>query len=1308
MHLRRILSNSHQSVDSADGPNRLGPRQTITLCPWTSLFAFTKKTHVGILLAALAAAACVAFLRTILSVLLGRIFGVISQLGDESRSGQSATAEISKYCIILVGLGFGNWVANSSFLTFWMIFGELQVIEVRKEVTSCLLSKNIEWFGHLKDGLEGLHIRINTQTHDLQSALSKVLVAASSLSGIDIVQVFSGSGREKRLYGRALRLAARHFVAQARCNSIQRGYVAFWSMSIFVLGFWYGLGLIEQGLSPGYVVTTFFAVITALHGFESFASHWLVLSKGKSAAQFLRNLARPEQVSDASGRYEGHVELHTCAGNLQLDQANAKHKIVKGVTMKIPPGQLTFLVGDSGSGKSTLCSLMANLLTPIAGDVLIDGCSIDQIQPGCLSRHVLLIDQTSCVINDSLFNNVAFGSTCPQNVSATEVQQACAFAKLESTVSQLHSGLATIVGSKNPNLSGGQRQRLALSRAWIRDPAILILDEPTSALDPASQILIMNAIREWRKDKTTIIVTHDMSNIRDEDFVFIIESGMINRQGRMRDLQDAASVPLVSLRRSTSDQAGIEPASNRLNRYSKTRTYALTEVPKTYLQRAASSSCSFQIKGMRKSFIDGWHIADDLSRKQQQFSAYLDRHFCTADPSFSLEGPKTREESEFVSRQRSGSSIFPSDSSSTDGSSMTMQVDCKNDIANIEKQTTPPDAPPCDSVRVLASTIWTSLGLKDRLCFFLALLLCLISAASTPVFSFCLAKLMGAMWSRTDKLQQGLRWAMYLIGIAITDGVCTGGGHFLFEKISQIWVDRLRQDILGKVLDQPRLLRCHVTRDITKQLNRCLDRNAEEMRIIMSKLLPVSLVAVAILGISISWAMTMCWKLALVALAPLPLFVLAIKMYVGVSSKWENKSNEAASDSSATLEDVLLNSSFIRAFGLGPYFDGKQSTTAKKAWQVGLRRALYASPWFGLYQSITLPLIALIFYYATSLISQQTRDIGINDIVQVVNLLLFSIGTSLELLNGLPQLTAARVTATELLRYTKVTINADASEGTSVRPDSPLPVQMRSVNLTAAQTSTRILRDISCDINPGSFVAIVGPSGSGKTTMLSLLLGLTTPDISCKTNDQAPEIPLRFGGIPYPVLDMQHVRSKMAYVPQQPFLFPATIRDNIAYGISTACPMSVQEVVTQAAKASGIHDFIISLPDGYDTVVGDGGQALSGGQAQLVNIARALARRPRLIILDEPSSALDPESAAHVRETLALFTQSPSWQQDGMAVIVATHSIEMMRMATEILVLNEGFMVEQGTYGDLMARRRHLWRLVNQPPKENVFAPNDT
>ncbi|KAG6042095.1 hypothetical protein E4U41_005643 [Claviceps citrina] len=273
-------------------------------------------------------------------------------------------------------------MANTSFLSLWTIFGELQAKQARKEVTSGLVSRTVEWLAQLGDGIEGLHIRIHTQTRDVQSALSQVLgliicdtltssaslgialyyswkltlvlmstlpvslivlalptrnldsevllqkqclqsastIAAASLSGIDIVRIFSGFDREQRTYARALRLAARHFLAQARCNAIQIGYVTFWSVSIFVLGFWYGLALVEQGLSPGHVVTTFYAVVTALHGVESFASHWLVLSKGKSAAHFLRHLAQSEKVCNTPAIGQGNIALHTCAGHLQLCQ----------------------------------------------------------------------------------------------------------------------------------------------------------------------------------------------------------------------------------------------------------------------------------------------------------------------------------------------------------------------------------------------------------------------------------------------------------------------------------------------------------------------------------------------------------------------------------------------------------------------------------------------------------------------------------------------------------------------------------------------------------------------------------------------------------------------------------------------------------------------------------------------------------------------------------------------------------------------------------------------------------------------------
>jgi ATP-binding cassette subfamily B (MDR/TAP) protein 1 len=175
-------------------------------------------------------------------------------------------------------------------------------------------------------------------------------------------------------------------------------------------------------------------------------------------------------------------------------------------------------------------------------------------------------------------------------------------------------------------------------------------------------------------------------------------------------------------------------------------------------------------------------------------------------------------------------------------------------------------------------------------------------------------------------------------------------------------------------------------------------------------------------------------------------------------------------------------------------------------------------------------------------------------------------------------------------------------------------------------------------------------------------------------------------------LDIRSLRSLIAIVPQTPVLLQGTLRDNIAYGLVSTSALNTASKIETAAVAAGIHDFIMSLPQGYATQIGEGGIGLSGGQAQRIVVARAFLRNPRILILDEATSALDRKSAEVIRQSIIDLLKK---KHGKLTVIVVTHAKAMMNFADHVAVMEQGSVVEQGSFQQLMVSRGRLWHMLN-------------
>lgn len=261
-----------------------------------------------------------------------------------------------------------------------------------------------------------------------------------------------------------------------------------------------------------------------------------IISKGLESIDSVGDIICANDVEDTENKKKlDHVRGEIAFRHLSFSYPKNERPVLNDLNLTIHEGETVAFVGASGSGKTTIINLAIGFLKPDSGQVLIDGCNMEEINLQSYRRHIAVVPQQSVLFTGTVRENITYGLEDYPEEKLKEVIQA---ANLEDMVAKLPEGIDTVLTEHGENLSGGQRQRISLARAFARDPKILILDEATSALDSVSEKKIQDSIHRLVKGRTTLIVAHRLSTIRDADKIAVIGEGGLMEYGSWDELMD--------------------------------------------------------------------------------------------------------------------------------------------------------------------------------------------------------------------------------------------------------------------------------------------------------------------------------------------------------------------------------------------------------------------------------------------------------------------------------------------------------------------------------------------------------------------------------------------------------------------------------------------------------------------------------------------------------------------------------------------------------------------------------------------------
>jgi ATP-binding cassette subfamily B protein len=957
----------------------------------------------------------------------------------------------------------------------------------------------------------------------------------------------------------------------------------------------------------------------------------------------------------------GARQLPAGSKDVELDDVHfgyvPSEPVLNGLSLRVRAGETLAVVGTSGSGKSTISLLLPRFYDVRSGAIRVGGHDVRDLTLDSLRASIGLVMEDSFLFSDTVGANIAYGrpdATQEQIVAAARAAEADGF------IAGLPDGYDTVIGEQGLTLSGGQRQRVALARALITDPAILILDDATSAIDARVEAQIHTTLRRVMAGRTTLLIAHRRSTLQLADRIAVLDEGRLVDEGTHDELTQRCPLYRLLLAGPGDDAEGVD--AGELESYSDdaARRAATVSAGRDGAgQKAPAADAAGQEAGVTPSL---WPAEAEDDTAAAGYT--LDTTAASAGTPAAGTGVPNRGPGGMRTGYGARGRGSLRGGGGGAGAATTMLADVPPTPELLAKVAALPPANDTPEV----SRDWARAGdphftlrrlLKP---FAIALAVGLVLDGLDALASIIMPLLVrggidnGVLARAYHAI---IIIALVALAIVAADWVVNSLQTFVVGRNGERLLYSLRVKIFSHL---QRLGLDFYERELTGRIMTRMTTDVDALSsFLQTGLITMVNSVLSFVGVLIA-LLVINLRLGLTLLTIVPVLVAATFAFRAKASGAYREARERVSAVNADLQENVAGLRVAQAYRREQVNSERFAGLSGAYLTSRLRAQRYIALYFPFVQALSTLGGAVVLLIAAGQVRSGALTAGsLIAYLLYIDLLFSPVQQLSQVFDGYQQASVGLQRIKGLLR----------TPTSTPAPASPVPVKqlhgqidLRDVHFTYPGQRQEALAGVTLSVSPGETVALVGQTGAGKSTVVKLIARFY--DVSAGS--------VRADGVDVRDYDLAAYRHRLGVVPQEPYLFPGTVRDAIAYGRPDATDAEVEA----AARGVGAIEMVARLAGGFRHRVSERGRNLSAGQRQLIALARAYLVDPAILLLDEATAALDLAAESEVnRATEQLAARRTT--------LLVAHRLTTASRADRIIVLADGRVVESGPHDDLLA-----------------------